>query len=157
MMNEITAGAIRRWVRSGIRRYLEYVQAGMTEGEAIDVATWSLIESETELADRVVRNGIALYMQAVDDGISEQDAKESAVAVVSDIILGEQMVERVGKTVEAAGSDAWVSWPEVMVTKGYAVDLVGRLVAGIAGPFGEFPVVFEGRVSPLAEEGKAGE
>ena len=156
-MSDLTAGTIRRWVRGGVRRYVEYVQAGMTEAEAMDVATWSLIESETQAADRVVRKGIAMYVQAVDDGISEQDAKESAVAVVSDIILGEQMVERVGKTVEAAGSDAWVSWPEVMVTKGYAVDLVGRLVAGIAGPFGEFPVVFEGRVSPQAEEEKEGE
>ena len=44
-----------------------------------------------------------------------------------------------------------------MVTKGYAVDLVGRLVAGIAGPFGEFSVVFEGRVSPQAEDRKDGE
>ena len=148
-MSELTVVTIRRWVRSGIRRYAECVQGGMDEAEAMDAAAWAVLESETLVADRVVRNGIALYVQAVDDGIGVEDAKEAAVAAVSDIILGEQMVSRLG---EPSDPDTWVSWPDAMVTKSYAVDLVGRLVAGIAGPFDEFPVAFEGRVSPKAGE-----
>ena len=150
-MSELTVVTIRRWVRSGIRRYAECVQTGMDEAEALDAAAWALLESETTLADRVVRNGISLYVQAVDDGISVEDAKEAAVAVVSDMIMGEQQIRRLS---QPSDPETRVSWPDAMVTKAYAVDLVGRLVAGIAGPFDEFPVAFEGKVSP--KEGRNG-
>lgn len=148
-MSEISTGTIRRWVRSGIRSYEACVQEGMSESKAVDAAARSVVDGDTQEADRIVRSGIAFYMNARDDGILAEDAKEAATTVVSDLVLGEQMARRLRQNVEVDGRVYWRS-PEVTIRKADAVDLVGRLVECLAVAGSEFSLVFEGYVSPKA-------
>lgn len=153
-MSDLTAGTIRRWVRSGIGTYEECVQKGMAGSEAVNAAAWSAwvaVDGDAQIADRVVRKGVAAYLDALEDGILAEDAKQSAVAIMSDAVLGEQMERRLRQKVEVDGRVYWQS-PEVVLKKAEAVDLIGRLAESLAVAGSEFSFVFEGYVSPKAGE-----
>lgn len=150
-MSELTAGTVRRWVRSGIRSYETCVGEGMSEAEALNAAAWSVVDGDAQEADQVVRGGIAIYVEALDDGILAEDAKQSAVAVMSDVVRGQQMARRLRQNVEVDGKVYWRS-PDVTILKADAVDLVSRLVESLAVAGSEFSFVFEGYVSPKAGE-----
>jgi hypothetical protein len=153
-VSDLTAGTIRRWVRSGIGTYEACVQEGMTGSEAVNASAWSAwvaVDGDAQVADRIVRSGIAAYLDALEDGILADDAKQSAVAIMSDAVLGEQMARRLRQNVEVDGRVYWQS-PEVTILKADAVDLVSRLVESLAVAGSEFSFVFEGYVSPKAGE-----